>query len=75
MRRNRKLYEVVLTIESRFDVDDSFDVREKVLFKSKNRDSAWLWMVNHRDLDTPLEPNDDGTSWCYIQTLHLRRVK
>ena len=75
MRRNKKLYQVVLTIESRFDVDDRFDVKERVMFSSKNRDTAWLWMLNHRELNTEMDSNDDGSSWCYIQTLHLVRVR
>ena len=75
MRRNRKVYHVVLVIESRYDVDDDWNVEEKVLFTCKIHDIGYWWMVRHSYMNTDLEPNDNGEDWCYIQTLRLRRIR
>ena len=75
MRRNNHWYHVVLTIEFRDDTDSDWQMTERIIYEGKNRDKAIWFMWDHWYLNTPLESDDNGDHWTYIQTLHLRRIR
>ena len=75
MRRHRHFYQVILTIENRWDVDDDWERVDKILYKTDVRDKALHYIYHHRYLETPLEHNDNGDHWTHIQTLHLIQLR
>ena len=69
-------YQVVLTIEDKDDIRDTFRItKEVVLFETHNRDKAMDFIYVHRFMETPLEPDDDGKHWLHLKTLHLRQLR
>ena len=69
--RAKHHYTIYLITETREDVDEPFEVSEKVVFQTNKEAEANRWLFAHLYLETPLEPFDNGDHWLKITTLRF----